>query len=97
MILSFFKSPLDEELKTVREKNREYESAQERLSSEKVRQTISDKIIISCLISVNGAVVKVTQWVMSTLDSIDLFANCSAAFLCIPNVKTCLHLFAVFF
>lgn len=34
----FLLSSLDEDLKRVREKNREYESAQERLSSEQVRQ-----------------------------------------------------------
>ena len=46
MMSSFFKFHVDQELKTVLEKNREYESAQEKLSSEKVMQTTFSNTII---------------------------------------------------
>lgn len=72
----------------MREKNREYVSAQERLSSEKVRKTISARKITQLLTFLSGAAVKVTQWVTATLDSIDLTANHIAAILCIPNIET---------
>lgn len=43
MILSVLKSSSDDELKSLREKNREYESSQERLSSEKVSKQYQPK------------------------------------------------------
>lgn len=53
-------SPLDDELKTVREKNREYESTQERLSSEQVRQTKSACVSPRGLLVTSSADVKAT-------------------------------------
>lgn len=113
MVLSFFKSlPLDEELKGVREKNREYESAQERLSSEQVRQTITTTIIISFVILLFGYtlcysvrlrftefVIIHTNYITCCDGSVNLWVifNFRVAFLCNPDVKTCLHFFAVFF
>lgn len=50
-LLSINPSDSDDELKTVREKNREYESSQEKLSSEKVRHLFQSYycVVIFCV------------------------------------------------